>query len=60
VACDKNGKLRKRTNEQAIVIVLWSAMIAVIITTDFVLFRNRFWEGLMVDVGSFWYLLLST
>jgi hypothetical protein len=35
----------------AIVVLYVVAMIAVIVGLDFLFFRNRFWERLMVNVG---------
>jgi hypothetical protein len=34
-----------------IAVVLYAAMAAVIIGIDFMFFRNRFWERLIVNVG---------
>jgi hypothetical protein len=36
---------------QAAVVLYVMAMVAVIIGTDVIFFRNRFWERLMVNVG---------
>jgi hypothetical protein len=36
---------------QMVVVLYVAAMIAVIVGLDFALFRNRFWERLMLNIG---------
>jgi hypothetical protein len=36
---------------QAAIVLYGAAMVAVIVGLDIALFRNRFWERLMVNVG---------
>jgi hypothetical protein len=36
---------------QTVVVLYVIAMVAVIIGTDFIFFRNRFWERLIVNIG---------
>ena len=38
-------------SRQAAVLLYLAAMIAVIVSVDFLFFRNRFWERLMVNIG---------
>lgn len=38
-------------DRQVIVVLFVLAMIAVIVGVDFMFFRNRFWERLIVNIG---------
>jgi uncharacterized membrane protein len=38
-------------SRQVVVVVYVAAMIAIIVGTDMLFFRNRFWERLMANIG---------
>jgi hypothetical protein len=41
-------------SRQVVVVLYVMAMVAIIVALDFVFFRNRFWERLMVNIGMSW------
>ncbi len=50
--CDISSKKRSSEMGRQVAIVLYVvAMAAVIVGVDFVFFRNRFWERLIVNIG---------
>ena len=45
-------QLATEMSKQVVIAIYVLAMIAVIIGTDVVFFRNRFWERLMFNIGT--------